>query len=66
MADMSDISRLDHSSTFNEICSHSATLLRLGLQYGFLPYVIYLGFKRGGQLPTGEYVELGLTSLLWG
>uniref|UniRef100_A0A914Y9U0 Mitochondrial import receptor subunit TOM7 homolog n=1 Tax=Panagrolaimus superbus TaxID=310955 RepID=A0A914Y9U0_9BILA len=66
MADMSDISRLDQPSTFHQVCSHSANLLRVGIQYGFLPFVIYLGFKRGGQLPTGEYVELGLLSLLWG
>uniref|UniRef100_A0AC35EZX0 Mitochondrial import receptor subunit TOM7 homolog n=1 Tax=Panagrolaimus sp. PS1159 TaxID=55785 RepID=A0AC35EZX0_9BILA len=66
MADMSDISRLDQSSAFKEICSHSAAALRVGLQYGFLPLVLYLGFRRGGQLPTGEPVQLGITSLLWG
>lgn len=43
MADMSDISRLNEPSTFNQVCSYSASALRIGLQYGFLPYVIYLG-----------------------
>ncbi|KAI2810327.1 Tomm7p [Blomia tropicalis] len=38
------------------------SLARFGYQYGFIPYVIYLGIKQGADpgMP-----ELSLRSLLW-
>uniref|UniRef100_A0A7E4V2I4 Mitochondrial import receptor subunit TOM7 homolog n=1 Tax=Panagrellus redivivus TaxID=6233 RepID=A0A7E4V2I4_PANRE len=63
---MSDFDSTPEKSLFDQTCSAGAEVLRLGLQYGFLPFVLYLGFQRGGETPTGERVELGFSSLFWG
>jgi len=58
--------REEEYNMYHSLCRTGATLVRLGLQYAFLPYVVYLGLQQGGETPTGEPVELGLSSLLWG
>ncbi|PIO61596.1 TOM7 family protein [Teladorsagia circumcincta] len=36
-------------------------------QWGFVPFVVYLGFRKGPEpLPNGQIVPFTLFSLLWG
>uniref|UniRef100_A0AAF5DF72 Mitochondrial import receptor subunit TOM7 homolog n=1 Tax=Strongyloides stercoralis TaxID=6248 RepID=A0AAF5DF72_STRER len=43
------------------------TGVRLAIQYGFVPFVIYLGLRSGPDpLPNGEVVPLSFLSLIWG
>uniref|UniRef100_A0A0N5AWH7 Mitochondrial import receptor subunit TOM7 homolog n=1 Tax=Syphacia muris TaxID=451379 RepID=A0A0N5AWH7_9BILA len=42
-------------------------LMRFGIQWGFVPVTLYLGFKRGADpSPNGQVVPLTLLSILWG
>ncbi|KAK6741053.1 hypothetical protein RB195_009109 [Necator americanus] len=37
------------------------------IQWGFVPFVVYLGFRKGPEpLPNGQVVPFTLLSLLWG
>ncbi|KIH56919.1 TOM7 family protein [Ancylostoma duodenale] len=37
------------------------------IQWGFVPFVVYLGFRKGPEpLPNGQIVPFTLLSLLWG
>ncbi|KHN80247.1 Mitochondrial import receptor subunit TOM7 -like protein [Toxocara canis] len=50
-----------------QLVSKSVDCLRLGVQWGFVPFILYLGFRQGAEpLPNGQVVPLTLLSLLWG
>ncbi|CAP31258.1 Protein CBR-TOMM-7 [Caenorhabditis briggsae] len=39
----------------------------LAIQWGFVPFVVYLGFKKGAEpMPNGQVIPLTVMSLLWG
>jgi len=47
--------------------NQAVDVARFTVQWGFLPFVIYCGFRQGADpMPNGQVVPLTLMSLLWG
>uniref|UniRef100_A0A0K0ETV8 Mitochondrial import receptor subunit TOM7 homolog n=1 Tax=Strongyloides venezuelensis TaxID=75913 RepID=A0A0K0ETV8_STRVS len=45
----------------------AGTGIRLAVQYGFVPLVIYIGIRNGSDpLPNGEVVPISVMNLFWG
>jgi len=51
------------SPATKQLIGTSVTLMRLGIQYGFVPFIVYLGYRKGAD--TGM-PPLEMKSLLWG
>uniref|UniRef100_A0A0M3IQV7 Mitochondrial import receptor subunit TOM7 homolog n=1 Tax=Ascaris lumbricoides TaxID=6252 RepID=A0A0M3IQV7_ASCLU len=55
------------SAAQQQFISKSVVCFRFGVQWGFVPFILYLGFRQGAEpLPNGQIVPLTLLSLLWG
>ncbi|MFH4984263.1 hypothetical protein AB6A40_010972 [Gnathostoma spinigerum] len=49
------------------LVSRSVDVLKFFVQWGFVPVVLYCGFRHGPEpLPNGQVIPLTLLSLLWG
>eukprot|EP00080_Pristionchus_pacificus_P016256 PDM76276.1 ufm-1 [Pristionchus pacificus] len=55
------------SPAAKELVVKGVNVATVGIQWGFVPFVVYLGFRKGAEpMPNGEVVPLTLFSLLWG
>ncbi|PAV62221.1 hypothetical protein WR25_00800 [Diploscapter pachys] len=60
---MAPLIKLSPSS--KALVSKTVSISTLLIQWGFVPFVVYLGFRLGGDGPQGRY-PLTPLSLLWG
>ena len=65
---MTESKNLVSGDALNNMLAKSAKIFRLGFQWGFVPAVVYLGFRRGADvMPNGETApSLTLASIFWG
>jgi hypothetical protein len=52
--------------TMNGVFSLSAEGFRLFMQYGFVPFIVYMGSKKPAMLPNGEYVPFSISQIFYG
>ncbi|CAD6188592.1 unnamed protein product [Caenorhabditis auriculariae] len=59
--------RMKFSPNQKLFISKSVEVTTFAIQWGFVPFVVYLGFRKGAEpMPNGQVIPLSVMSLLWG
>ncbi|KAI1721439.1 TOM7 family domain-containing protein [Ditylenchus destructor] len=55
------------SERTKKVIEFSVETFRFGVQWGFVPFIVYLGFRRGAEPgPNGEIVPLSIANMFYG